>query len=155
MRMSVGLSSCVVLLGLLQACASVPMASAEQDAKSKTFAAPPANETSLYVFRNSAWELAGAREIRLDGVLLGAMADEVYLHRQIAPGTHTMAAESEFGEISIAFKAEAGKLCFVRLYFDWGLFVCTSRLAQVSEEEGKDWVLNSHEALGEPVKAAP
>src|SRR5689334_1576776 len=137
LKLSVGLMKCAVLLGLLQACASVPMASAEQDARSKSFAAPPAGQASLYIFQNSSWYLSGEREIHLDGALIGAMAGETYLHRIVPPGQHTLTCESEFGDVHLSFKAEAGKLCFIRQYFTFGWFVSAARLAQVSEVEGK------------------
>src|SRR5262245_36295202 len=124
----------VLMLGFLQACASVPMASAEQDAVSKTFARPAASQAALYIFRDCLIGQALKRAVYLDGVLIGQTADEVYFHRLIPAGSHTLSTESEFGENGLSFRAEPGGLYFFRQNITMGLFVGSSSLEQVTEE---------------------
>jgi hypothetical protein len=145
----------VATLGLLQACASVPMAPAEQDAASKTFTPPADGQAGLYVFRNSFVGKALKKDVYLDGALVGETANKVYFRRVIPAGAHTLATESEFGNNSTEFTAEPGKLYFFEQYIKMGLFVGGANLRAVSEEEGKKEVLKCKEALGSLPSPSP
>jgi hypothetical protein len=133
----------VLCLGLLtlSGCASVPMAPKETDAAAKTFAAPPADKSALYVFRNSFVGKALKRMVSVDGQPLGQTANQVYFYKEIAPGEHVISTESEFGDNTVTFQAVAGKNYFARQYIKMGVFVGGAGIEMVSEEEGMKEVL--------------
>jgi len=137
-----------LLFAMLGACASVPMAPPEQDAASKTFAPPPAGRSGLYVFRNSFVGKALKKAVYLDGRMIGETANAVFFHRYIPPGNHALSTESEFSNNSLTFTAQEGRNHFFRQYIKMGLFVGGANLEPVSEEEGKEEVLQCSEALG-------
>jgi len=145
-----------VLLLILSGCASVPMASREQDAAAKTFSPPASDKSAIYVFRNSFVGQALRKIISIDGTIIGASANKVYFYQVLNPGRHTITTESEFGDNSIAFQAQPGKNYFARQYIKMGVFVGGSNVEMVSEDEGKSEVLqcgraqpNSAEPIGQ------
>lgn len=132
-----------LLLGttLFSGCASVPLASKQQDSNAKTFSKPPADKAGLYVFRNSLMGQALKKAILLDGVLIGHTANKIYFYKEIPVGNHTLSTESEFGDNSITFQAEGGKNYYARQYMKMGVFLGGSDIEMVSEDEGKQEVL--------------
>ncbi|OYT96775.1 MAG: hypothetical protein CFE49_05480, partial [Pseudomonas sp. PGPPP3] len=61
-------------------------------------------------------------------------------YREISPGAHVLATESEFGDNTLNLTAEAGKNLFVRQYIKMGVFVGGANLEQVSDSEGRKGV---------------
>jgi len=96
----------------LSGCASVKMASKEDDTTLKNFTLPPLDKAGLYIYRNSFVGQALKKDVYVDSVLIGETANEVFFYVEISPGTHTISTESEFGENSIIFQAEGGKNYF-------------------------------------------
>ena len=133
---------CSAALGiaLLSGCASVPMESPEKDKELKAFTAPPQDKSGLYIFRDSSFGAALKKTVTLDGQVLGETAANTYFYRQINPGTHTLATESEFSDNALTVNADAGKNLYVRQYIKFGVFVGGAGLEQVSESEGKQGV---------------
>lgn len=148
MKMNVSLRSLLLIatLAVLTGCASVPMAPKEQDAASKTFKAPSSNMAGVYIYRNSFVGKALKKTLLVDSVAIGETANKVYFHREVAPGEHTLATESEFGDNVLKFTAEAGKNYYFQQYLKMGAFVGGSGLQAVTEEEGKQAVLQCNEA---------
>lgn len=146
MKIKTAVSILAIGLATLSGCASVPMATQEKDAASKTFASPPANQAGLYVFRNSALGAALRKTVSIDGAPIGKTAPNTYFHRIISPGTHTLSTESEFGDNSITFDAVAGKNYFARQYIKMGVLVGGSGIEIVSEQDGKAGVLETQQA---------
>ena len=142
------LATILLCLGLaaLTGCASVPMASKEQDSASKTFAPPPADKSALYIFRNSFAGKVLKKLVSIDGKPIGQTANKVYFYNEITPGSHTVSTESEFGDNSIDFQAEGGKNYFARQYIKIGVFVGGAGIEMVSEEDGKKEVLQCERA---------
>jgi hypothetical protein len=136
----------IFTLAILTGCASVPMAPKEQDAASKTFKAPAAKMSGLYIYRNSSFGGAHKKAIKIDGTPIGETAKYTFYHREITPGAHTLAAESEFGENLLNFTAEEGKNYYFHHYMKMGLFVGGSNIEAVSEADGKEGVLECNEA---------
>lgn len=135
--------SAFVVAAFLTGCASVPMATPEQDAAAKEFAAPASDKAGLYVFRDSMFGSAIKKLVSLDGNPLFQSATKTYFYKEIAPGKHTLTTESEFGDNALEFVAEGGKLHFFRNYIKMGVIVGGANLEAVSEEEGKKGVLES------------
>lgn len=138
----------VATIALLTGCAAtVPLASKEQDSNSKNFSAPSANKAGVYIFReNSSFGKALTKTLSIDGAVIGATAPGVYFHKEVAPGEHTVATEAEFGENNLKFTAESGKLYFFQQYMKWGTFKGSAGIQAVSEEVGKQNVLQCNEA---------
>jgi len=129
------------LLVILSGCTSVPMASKELDSAAKAFPPPPSDKSGIYVFRNSFVGQALKKRVSIDGRKIGDTANKVFFYKTIAPGTHTIATESEFGDNLISFQSQPGKNYFARQYITMGVFVGGSNLEMVNEEEGKKEVL--------------
>lgn len=64
-----------------------------------------------------------------------------YFHLVIEPGVHVLSTESEFSDNSMELDAKSGQNYFVRQYIKFGVFVGGANLELVSEEEGKEGVL--------------
>lgn len=126
---------------LISGCASVPMASKEQDAVMKTFSKPAANKAGLYVYRNSFAGQALKKNVYVDGVLLGETANKVYFYKEISPGQHQLSTESEFSDNAINFQANGGSNYFAEQYIKIGAFVGGANVEMVSEEKGMKNVL--------------
>jgi hypothetical protein len=153
-KTSISLRSMMLIatLAVLTGCASVPMAPKEKDAASKTFSAPSPNMAGVYIYRTNT--IAGAalsKRLSVDGVAIGSSAKGIYFHLEVKPCEHTLATQSEFGDNTLKFTAEAGKNYFFRQYIKMGVFIGGSGIQAVSEEEGKQNVLQCSEAsLAEP-----
>ena len=132
----------VAIVSLMAGCASVPMASPEQDAARKQFTAPAADKSGIYIFRNSFVGQALKKRVSVDGTVLGESANKTYFYREVAPGNHNLSTESEFGDNAITLTTQGGKNYFVRQYIKMGAFVGGAALELVSEEDGKKEVLN-------------
>ncbi len=124
-------------------CATVPMASATQDAALKTFAAPPADKAALYIYRNSFAGQALKKNVYVDGEFLGESANKVYFHKEVAPGQHVISTESEFSDNSLTLDVKGGINYFIRQYIKIGVFVGGANLEVVSEAEGQKNVRES------------
>lgn len=131
----------VVFVVLSSGCASIPMASKEQDTALKQFTLPAGDKAGLYIFRNTFVGQALKKTVSIDGVVIGETANKTYFYRQITPGQHKLSTESEFSDNSITLLAEGGKNYFVQQYIKMGAFVGGAGLKIASEEEGKQEVL--------------
>jgi hypothetical protein len=134
----ISLAWIIGIAALMTGCATVPMASVEQDAAAKTFAAPTAEKSGVYVFRDSHFGAALKKLVSIDGKPLGQSAPMTYFYKEIAPGPHTVSTESEFGDNTLNFVAEGGKNHYIRNYIRMGVFIGGANLEVVSEEEGKN-----------------
>jgi hypothetical protein len=140
----------VVSALVLSGCASVPMASKEQDTSLKQFAAPASDKVGLYVYRNTFGGQALKKTLTIDGKVIGETANKVYFYTQVAPGAHKLSTESEFSDNDIELITEGGKNYFVEQTIKLGLFVGGAKLTQVSDEEGKAAVLQCELAAHQP-----
>jgi len=125
----------------LAGCASVPMASPEEDMAKKEFSPPSSGMAGLYIFRNSSFGGALKKSIYVDGELLGETGPMTYFYKEVQSGKHDLSTESEFSDNSVKIDAGNGENYFIRQYIKMGLFVGGANLEQVSEEEGKKAVL--------------
>jgi hypothetical protein len=125
-------------LVLVTGCASVPMESADNNLKSKSFPTPDQGKSGLYVYRDSFVGKALKKDVYLDGNCIGETADKVFFYTQVE-GNHTykLSTESEFSPNDLVLDANTGKNYFVRQYIKIGVFVGGAGLESVSEEEGK------------------
>lgn len=131
------MAACAILTG----CASVPMASKEQDAALKQFPQPSADKAGLYVYRNTFGGQALKKTLSIDDSVIGETANKTFFYREITSGAHKLSTESEFSDNSTTFQADAGKNYFAEQYIKIGVFVGGAGIKMVSEEEGKKQVL--------------
>jgi hypothetical protein len=122
-------------------CASVPMASDKEDAARKEFSAPPQDSAGLYIYRNTSLGGVLKKNVYIDGEFIGETAPMTYFYKVITPGIHVVSTESEFSDNSLEISVESGNNYFVRQYMKLGLFVGGANLELVSDEEGKEGVL--------------
>jgi hypothetical protein len=113
----------------------------ESDAKAKTFSEPSSGTAGLYIYRNSVVGQALTKSISIDGKSIGKSANKVYFYKEVLPGNHTIATESEFSDNTLEIVVDAGKLYFIRQYIKLGVFVGGANLEVVSEEVGRKDVL--------------
>lgn len=140
----------VVAVAMLTGCAATtPMATKMQDAASKSFAPPPAGLAGVYIFRDGSFGAGLLKRISIDGKTIGSIAPHTYFHNELTPGPHTIATQAEFGDNELQLDAEAGKNYFIRQYIKFGTFVGSANIERVSEEEGKEGVLECKEAAQE------
>lgn len=140
LRRMLGVAALAVL-GLLGGCASVPMGDKALDAEAKKFSAPPADIARVYIYRNSHLGAALTKKVSVDGQLLGVTAPMTYFVKDLAPGKHTLATESEFSDNTLDLDALGGKNYFVHQYIKLGVVVGGANLELKSDEEGKAGVL--------------
>lgn len=133
----------VLAVCIVSGCASVPMESHEVDSQLKSFAAPQNGNAGVYIYRNSFVGQALKKTISLNGVAIGESSNKVYFYKEVAPGEHTLSTESEFGDNSLKFTAEAGRNYFFEQYIKMGVFVGGANLKAVSEAEGQAGVAAS------------
>ncbi len=125
----------------LSGCATVPMAPLEQDTALKKFSQPLPDKANLYIYRSSSFGSALTKKLYIDDELLGETAPKTYFFKEIEPGEHKIATQSEFGDNSITFQAESGRNYFCEQYIKLGVFVGGANLKMVSEEEGMKQVM--------------
>ena len=132
------MSAALLSAALLSGCASVPMANATADAQAKQFVAQ-ANAANLYIYRNETFGAALKMPVLVDGIAVGDTVAHSYILKQVTPGI-TSKSESD---ATLTLSTEAGKNYYVWQEVKMGLLMARSKLSQVSEEEGKQGVMES------------
>lgn len=131
----------LVVATCLSGCATIPMATEEQDLARKEFSQPAQDSAGLYVYRNTRLGGALKKNIYLDGEFIGETAPMTYYYLDINPGAHVLSTESEFSDNSLEIDAKGGQNYFVQQYMKLGVFVGGANLELVPEEKGKEGVL--------------
>lgn len=138
----VGLLLTLVLV--TSGCASVPMASLDDDAQGKLFAVKP-DKSNIYVYRNEGFGGAIAMTVSLDGKVAGQSGPQTYFLWEVAPGSHEIASHAE--DVSkLTLTTEAGRSYYVWQEVKMGLWMARSLLQQVDEETGRKGVLECKRA---------
>jgi len=131
----------IVASSYLAGCASVPMASIDEDKAKKEFTSPSREASGLYIYRNSNFGAALKKSVYIDGELIGETAPMTYFYRDIQPGKHELSTESEFSDNILTLDTEGGENYYVQQSIKLGVFVGGANLELVSEDEGKQGVL--------------
>jgi hypothetical protein len=129
----------LLLAALAGACTHVPRASAEDDARAKSFETRP-DYCGLYVYREGPDGSAVELELTLDGRPLGRTSGGDFLFTWVQPGPHTLASRAD-EDLQLSFEAAAGALVFVRQEGVMGYWTLASKLVRVADEEGRRAVL--------------
>jgi hypothetical protein len=132
------------LVVLLTGCASVPMASLEDDAKAKLFSAKP-DKSNIYVYRNESFGGAIPMTVSLNGKVAGQSGPTTYFMWEVAPGLHEIASHAETVS-NLQLTTQPGKSYYVWQEVKMGLFMARSQLQQVDEETGRKGVLECKRA---------
>ena len=125
----------VLSAGLITGCASVKMASPNEDAKAKTFATTP-SLANLYVYRNESMGAAIRMAVELDGKEIGKTAANTYLIASVSPGKHSLVSKAE-NDSSLDINAEAGQNYYVWQEVKMGLLSARSKLQLVDAAQGQ------------------
>lgn len=125
----------LAVLVLASGCASVQMASSDQDAAAKSFAVKP-GKANIYVYRNETMGAAMKMHVMLDGKPVGDTASKTYLVLEVAPGPHTVVSKTE-NESTVTVNAAPGRNYFLWQEVKMGLMTARSNLQEVDEATGK------------------
>jgi hypothetical protein len=124
--------ACVVLAS---GCASVPMASPEQDTAARSYAVKPGTG-NIYVYRNEILGAAITLPVELNGKPVGATGSKTFLLLPVAPGKHTLGSKGESGS-TLVLDVAAGQNYFVWQEVKMGMLSGGSALHLVDEAKGK------------------
>ena len=122
-------------------CASVPMASPEQDAKAKTFKVQQ-GKANIYIYRNESMGSAVKMPVLVDGKMVGDTVAKTYILTTVNPGKHTILSKTE-NDSTLDIMAERGKNYFVWQEVKMGAWSARSKLQLVDEATGKKGVADS------------
>ncbi|MDO6387585.1 MULTISPECIES: DUF2846 domain-containing protein [unclassified Uliginosibacterium] len=120
---------------LMTGCASVPMATPEQDAAAKSFAVT-ADKANVYIYRNENLGGAVKMPVVLDGKIVGDTLAKTYIKQEVAAGSHTIVSKAE-NDAELKFDVVAGKNYFVWQEVKMGIWMARSALNLVDEAQGK------------------
>ncbi|MGD8999631.1 MAG: DUF2846 domain-containing protein [Granulosicoccaceae bacterium] len=134
----------IIVILLASGCASVPMASLDEDTRAKTFNVS-ADKANLYVYRNESMGGAVTMTVSLDGKVAGMSGPKTYFLLTVEPGEHTVSSYAE-NVSTLTIKTEAGKNYYIWQEVKMGFWMARSLLQQVDEETGRAGVLECKRA---------
>ncbi|MFP5506446.1 MAG: DUF2846 domain-containing protein [Gammaproteobacteria bacterium] len=123
---------------VVSGCASVPMASLDEDAKAKTFAVRE-GKANIYVYRNESFGGAIPLTVALNGKVAGQTGPQTYFLFEVDPGAHEVSSIAE-NTSALKLDAAAGKSYYVWQEVKMGVWMARSQLQQVDEATGKKGV---------------
>ena len=124
-----------MVLALLQGCASVPMASLNEDSSAKEFKVDPV-KSSIYVYRHENFGGAISMTVSLDGRVAGQSASKTYFLWEVEPGEHEVGSIAE-NNVTLKLKTEPGKAYYVWQEVKMGFWMARSALHEVDEETAR------------------
>ena len=119
-------------------CASVPMASKEQDTAAKSYKVD-SSKANLYIYRDENFGAALKMPVLVDNMSVGDTAAKTYIFRQVEPGTHVVTSKTE-NDATVTIDAKAGESYFVWQEVKMGAFAARSKLHLVDAAKGKKGV---------------
>jgi hypothetical protein len=133
--MSRSAAAAIALLGLaLSACATVPMASPDEDKRIKSLV-PPNDAGLVYLYRNESFGGGVHMDVTMDGWPSGQTGPNTFMVWQVVPGTHVIVSKAE-NDSTIGIDVRAGQRYFVWQEVKMGALYARSKLQLVSEREG-------------------
>ena len=125
----------VALVVLASGCASVPMATPEQDMAAKSYSVKP-DKANIYVYRNETMGAAIKMPVALDGRLVADTGAKTFMLLEVSPGSHTIVSKTE-NDSTLTVNATAGRNYFVWQEVKMGMMAARSELHQVDDATGK------------------
>jgi len=130
--------SMVLAFLFLQGCASVQMASNEEDSAAKAFNVTPEKST-IYLFRDEFMGAAVTMDVYLDGKFQGFTGANTYFVWVVDPGEHEIKSIAENDEV-VNLTTEPGKIYYIWQEVKMGIMSGRNKLTIVDEERGKKGV---------------
>jgi hypothetical protein len=125
----------ILFVGLAVAgCATVPMASVEEDRRIKSLAAP-AEAGLIYLYRNESFGGGVHMDVTMDGWAAGQTGPKTFMVWQVSPGTHTILSKAE-NETRLSIDVLAGRKYFIWQEVKVGVLYARSSLHLVPDAQG-------------------
>jgi len=137
MKRFLGLFALLSLLSM-GGCASVPMATPQQDAAAKQFKVP-AGKSRIYLYRNETFGSAIKMAVSLDGKTMGQTGPHTFFVWDVNPGHHTIESLTE-NVSKLSLDTQAGQPYFVWQEVKMGMLSAGSVLHKVDRETGMSGV---------------
>lgn len=130
----------LMLLAALLAggCATVPMASIDDDARAKSFAVKP-DKSSIYVYRNETFGGAIPMTVTLNGRVAGQSGPQTYYLFEVDPGAHEVGSIAE-NTSTVRLSTAPGQAYYLWQEVKMGFWMARTQLQQVDEETGRKGV---------------
>jgi hypothetical protein len=133
---------------ILAACASVPLETAQEDAKGKQFTPPLSDKGSLYVYRRGLMGAPVAIPVTIAGTLQTELAPDTWVWLQGAPASIDVRCTGTDGGADMAVNVGPGETHFVEVAFRPGLMGSRCAVAEVPAAQGQAAVLAGRRAVG-------
>lgn len=128
----------IMLSGLyLSGCASVPLASIEEDKSKKEFRLPNDDVSGLYIYRKANLGMALKKTVRINGKEICETADSSYFYLTVSPGQHLIETESEFGYNDAELDTVGGENYYIKQWLRPGVFVGGAHLSIMEKEQAQ------------------
>ena len=129
----------IITICLPTGCASVPMASMQEDMRAKQFQVPP-NKSVIYLFRDEIIGAAIRMPVSIDGRAVGHTGPKTYFMWEVEPGKHQLQSLTE-NVSALWIETEPGKDYYIWQEVKMGMFSARSRLQQVDRVRGREGVM--------------
>ncbi len=133
---------------VLAGCASVPLETAQEDAKGKQFTPPPPDKGSLYVYRRGPMGATASIPVTIAGTLQTALAPDTWAWLQGAPGAIDVTCTGTDGGADSTVNVGSGETRFVEVAFRPGLMGSRCAVLEAPAAQGQAAVLAGHRAVG-------
>ena len=125
----------VGIFGVLSGCATVPMASLNDDVTAKKFQVA-SGRSAIYLYRNEGFASAVRISVSIDDQMAGQTAPFTYFLWDVAPGHHIIKSHAE-DVSSLDLVALPGKPHFIRQEIKTGMWAPRSILYEVNDSDGR------------------
>lgn len=133
---------------LLAGCASVPLESAQEDAKGKQFTPPPADRGALYVYRQGLMGAPVTIPVTIASLPETPLAPDTWVWLEGAPAAIDVRCTGTDGGAALTANVGPGETRFVEVAFRPGLMGSRCAVKEVAEAEGRAAVLAGKRAVG-------
>lgn len=128
-----------LVFSMVAGCASMPMASLQDDESAKRFPVRP-DKALIYLYRNEVFGAAIPISVSLDGQMAGQTGSKTFFLWEVSPGRHQLSSHAE-NVSTVEIDAAPGKNYYVWQEIKMGLFMARSQLHQVDEATGRAGVM--------------
>ncbi len=142
--------SLLALAGLLlvAGCASVPLESAQEDARGKQFNPPPSDRGSLYVYRQGLMGAPVTLPVTIASLPETSLAPDTWVWLEGAPAAIEVRCTGTDGSAALTTNVGPGETHFVEVAFLPGLMGSRCAVTEVAEMQGRAAVLAGKRAVG-------
>ncbi|MGC7403023.1 hypothetical protein ACPWR0_04205 [Pandoraea pneumonica] len=123
-------------LGKPSQCVSVPLESADADARAKAFASPPSDVARVYLVRQRTTNPRGVTPVDVGATHAGDLAPMTYLVLDLPPGEHQLTAQAD-GPFGRSLRFEGGQTYFAELRLTQWLNTMYGAIEPMPEDDGR------------------